>query len=529
MSRNSIFILLGVISAGVAYFFYPSFIALVQSAIAENLPHDFSRMLQKNDLVVFAGFISLFGLSFFLLYIIFPVSYVWYHINSAQNIVAALPVASNELKRTSKQTFLSQLKEMGFIGRLANSYGGSLIQEAEREVSAETLKNIRFIKKNVSRNKSRKIVVAPVRATISAAEIFNVDSLLNDHLLLGFFNIFAWVIAATGAIIFGISQLSPVQTGGGQITLMPAMQPGMVALLYCLASATIIMAGVRLLELVLAQNSRSLARKIDDLFDHGQWQQDIKDLQSHLLDNSVTEQIETILRNSFDKPVREISRAIKLLAAEQEKKLNNILLKTLENFTGNLEKKSATNTENLNQALKDATDSAELMKKQLVGANSDFSRQMDKQATTIARHLANMQKVLTSSEKTTRTGSEKLIATLTTEVNATYAQLDGFIKSNLKKLDDRQAKIDTALNDKNSILKDLHNSAKDLGTISNASGMLLERFIALSAELDNLLRKNGKNNPPQSDGNMDRLSQLRRAMIDLKQANSDRTGKLPEM
>ncbi len=533
MSRNSIFIILGLIAAGLAYFLNPSLTGLVGLIMTERLPYDFIRLVQNSGLVAFAGYISLFGLLFFLLYVIFPLSYVWYHINSANNIIAELPLASDATARTSKEIFLSRLKDLGFVGRLARIYGAYLVQGPDEEISTESLKNARIIKKGVGRGKNRKIIISPASATAPAEIIFNADSLVNDNLLLGFFAIFARILVGVGVISLGISLLSLSLTAGGQVTVMSPLQPGMTAFLYCLTSAVIISGLTRLFELILSQNSRALARMINALFHQGGWQQDIKTIQENLVNNSALAQVESVLQGRIDKPLkeisREISRAVKQLSEAQEQKLDNILSKTLDSYSGNLEKKSAANIENLNKILKETAHTADLMKKQFTGASSDFSKQMDKQSAAIARHLADMQKISANSEKATQKGSEKIISSLASEVKSTHKQLDEFIKSNLKKLDEKQTRIEKTFNDKNSILKDLHNSARDLGTISNASGMLLERFIALSGELDGVLKKIQQNGFSAGRGDSEKRDKLRQAMIELKKANRDRIDKLPEM
>lgn len=112
---------------------------------------------------------------------------------------------------------------------------------------------------------------------------------------------------------------------------------------------------------------------------------------------------------------------------------------------------------------------------------------MDKQAKAIAKHLTDMQKILKNSEKTTQTGANKIISAIASEVDNTYSRLGKFMESGLARIDAKQEALETAVNDKDSILKDLHNTAKDLGTISNASGRLLEKFNALAKEMDGIL------------------------------------------
>ncbi len=527
MSKNLIFFIMGIISIVLTYVYYQSLPNLVGMVASGNLPREFTRMLQNSELVTFAGFVSLFGLSFFLLYIVFPISYVWYHIFSAKRIIATLPLISNATKRTNKKTFLSQFKGLGFIEKLALSYGPYLIQGPEEEVKAEALKNIRIIKKNASNSKNEKLTISPVRATVPAGAIFNVDSLVIDHLFLGFFTVFARIMIGSGIICIGISIISfSFVQGKGEMALLTALQPGIMAFLYLLATSVIILGLAYLVDLVLSQSARSLARMINGVFHQNEWQQDINSL---LTSNSASEQFEDMLQSCLDKPMKDIARAVKVLAVEQEKKLDNILSKTLVSFFDNMEKKSGTDIGSLNKTLKDTAHTANLMKKQFTDANTQFSKQMDKQIAAISKHLAEMQKVLSNSEKTTQKGTEKIVSTLTTKVQDTYGELAIFMETSLNKLDDKHKALETAVSDKEGILKDLHSSAKDLGTISNASGMLLERFISLSTELDNILKNIREKGIDRSGGNAENRDKLKLAVMELKKSNKDRVGKLPKM
>jgi len=530
VSKNLTFFILGLISAVLAYIFYPSLPAWTELVTTERLPREFTRMVQNSTIVSFAGFTSLFGLSFVLLYLIFPVSYVWYHLLSAQRIIAELPLISNMIKRTTKKGFLSQLKGLGFIERLAISYDPYLIQGPEEEVKAEVLKKIRIIKKSVGNDKNEKHTISPVRATTPAEMFFNMDSLVSDHLLLGFFIIFARVMIGAGVICLGILLVSySFIEGKGQGTLLSSVLPGLTAFLYFLFSAVIITGLVHLVTLILSQNARRLARMINGLFHQNNWQQDINSIQEQLTSNSATEKFGAILHNSLDKPMKEISKAVKALTTEQEKKLDNILSETLVRFADNMGKKSEADIAHLSKTLNGAADAADQMKKQFTDSNLQFSKQMDKQTTAIAKHLTDMQKILTNSEKTTQKAAEKIVSSLAAEVEGTYGRLGKFMETSLSRLDSKHKTLESAVNDKNGILKDLHASAKDLGTISNASGMLLERFISLSTELDIILEHLQENSSDQNYGSSEKRDKLKLAMMKLQKTKKDKISELPDM
>lgn len=525
MSKNLTFSILGLLATVLAYIFYPTLPELAKIIIAENLPGEFIRLLGNSDLVTFAGFISLFGLSFFILYLVFPVFYIWYQIYITRRIIATLPLISNVTRRTSKNTFLSQLKGRGYIERLAVSYGPYLIQGPEEEVAADALKNVRSIKKSPKNTKTRKYTISPARATVPADVIFNVDSLVNDHLLLGFFTILARIMIGAGVVCVGISMVSlSLVPATEEIALITALQPGLVAFLYLLSSAVIITGFTHLSDLVLSQNSHRLARMINGLFHQNEWQQDINNL---LISNAATEQFKDILQDCMDRPLKDIARAVKSLTVEQEKKLDNILSITLARFSEHMESKAGTDMANINKALKDTALAAGLMKKQFTDANAQFSKQMDKQITATSKHLTDMQKVLSTSEKTTQKGAEKIVSSLAAEVQGTYGNLASFMETSLIKLDEKHKSLEKASRDKNGILTDLHKSAKDLGTISNASGMLLERFISLSTELDRVLKRIQENGLERSSVNAGKHDKLKLAVLELKKSNKARTGKLP--
>ncbi len=528
MSRNISFFILGLIAAALTYVFNPALPGLVEFLVSDRLPGDFIRLLRNSELIAFAGYISLFGLLFFLLYFIFPVSYTWYQINSAINIIDGLPPIHNPVRRTNKKAFLSALKSMGFIDRLATSYGPYLIQGPEEEVAKQKLKNTRIVQK--MNNKNQKILIAPVRATAPAELVFNSGSLVNDNLLLGFFTVFSRILAGAGVIIFGISLVSfSLSPGTDGAMLLSALQPGIVGLLFCLIAAVIISGLTHLLHMILSQNSRSLARMINALFYQGDWPEDMAEKDQKNKEKPILEQLEASLKNSMDKPMKEISKAVKALSVDQEKKLDSLLSKTLTVFSNNLEKNIKADATALNKALKDAGHAADVMKKQFGEANVQFSKQMEKQTTAIAKHLADMQKILTNSEKVTLKGTEKIISTISSEIDGTYTRLGEFMENSLKKLEEKQATIETAVNDKDSILQDLHNTAKDLGTISNASGKLLEKFKLLASEMDVVLNNIQKGGFERNNGRSEQRDKLKSAMLELKKSNNERTSELPDM
>lgn len=530
MSRNLSFFILGLISAVLAYFFHPLHADLVELVISERLPQDFVRMLQNSDLVAFAGLVCLFGISFVGFYLIFPVFYVWSQIYSARNIVAELPLASNPAQQTDKKTFLTQLSDLGFINQLAVAFGSYLTQKPEVEVTGEVLKKARIIKRLTKSDTKQTHMIAPVMACASADVIFNRDSLVTDSLLLGVFQLFARILIGIGVICLGISIFSYSPMAETPVkTIFLAAQPGMVALLYCLTSA-IIMAGlIHLVDLVLSQNVSSLARGINDLFHQNEWQQEIDDIKATLDENSIVEQLENIFQTSLNKPMREISKAVKALSVDQEKKLDNILSNTLDVFVQDLHKKTGKDTESLNKALKDAAQSADTMKKQFSVTSSEFTKNMNKQATVIALHLADMQKVLNKSEQTTQKGTEKIVSSLADELAGTQKRLGTFFETSLKKLEERQKTVEAAVTGKGSILDDLHKTAKDLAIISNASGTLLETFNSLSSELNVVLQHIQETGIDHINGRIEKRDKIKQALQELKKANSDKIGKLPDI
>lgn len=528
MSKNFIFIILGLISAVLTYIFSPSLVGLVEWTVTDRLPREFLRLLIASELVAFAGFVSMFGLTFFILYLIFPVSYIWHHIVSAKRLIAALPVVSNPVRRTGKKTFLSELKGLGFIRDLTESYAVYLIEGPEEDVSVQALKNPRLVKK--INNKNEKLKITPVRAAAPAEVIFNGYSMLTDNLQLSFFTIYARALAMVGLICLGLSAVAFLIAPGGQAAApLSLLQPGMVALLYCLISAVIISVLGRWLDLILSQNVNILARSINGLFYQGEWPQDKDGQAENSTEMAFIKKLDVTLTDNLDKPMKEIAKAMKAISVEQEKKLVDILNKTLRAFSDSLDKKNAGDTAALTKALKESAQAAEAMKKHFSEASGQFSKQMDKQATAIAKHLADMQKILGNNQKAAQQGTGKILSAVTAEVDKTYARLGSFMESSLSKLDEKQTAIETAVDDKDSILKDLHNTAKDLGTISNASGRLLEKFNALAKEMDSVLKiiqENGFDNSPASSEAGDKL---KLALLDLRKANRDKTSKLPNM
>lgn len=530
MSKNITFFILMLTAAILTYILNPSLAAVVELVTSERLPRDFVRMMRQSDLVAFAGAAGLFGVLFLLVYLVFPVTYVWYHIRSARRIVGELPLAHNPAKRTDKKKFLDRLQGLGFIYELAEKYSPYLIQEPEQEVKAEALKSVRILKKGPARNKEDKIVIAPVRATAPAEVIFNRDNLVRANLILDFFTVFARLLIGAGVIFLGLSlvdySLLPERQN---IDLLTALQPGMTALLICLIAGLLVAGGSRSAMMILTQNVKSLAFEINVLFHQNDWQQDMAAMAESLSGDALFAQFKGVLQKSLEPPMAEISSAVKALAVEQEKKLDGLLSNTLAYFTRDIEQRSAAEAKALNEALKSAADTADQMQKQFSEANTLFSKQMTKQSTAIARHLTDMQKALDSGEKKNRKEMDKMISSLVDEVEAAYKNFGGFVESNLKSLETKQAALDTAVSDRESILKDLHSSAKDLGTISNASARLLEKFNALASEMDVVLTRIQESGIHGANGDAEKRDKLKLALLNLKKATSDKTRELPDM
>tara|TARA_R110002096_G_scaffold13246_8_gene47115 strand:- start:21661 stop:23253 length:1593 start_codon:yes stop_codon:yes gene_type:complete len=527
VSKNLTFFILGLTAAVVAYIFNPALVVLVEMVSTATLPRDFLRMVSQSSLVAFGGYLSLFGLVFFLLYLVFPVTYVWYHISAAHSAMTRLPLASAPARRTTLKDFLSQMKEMGFIGKLAEAYSGYLVQEAERKVDPEVVKSARLSKRAVKSGDGKDVLIAPVRATARAKVLFNRDSLVGETLLLGFFPVFARLLIGAGVVCVGFSLVS-YSLDPAEMHVMTALQPGLVAFLYCLTAAIIIFGGAHFVEQILDQGAKLLARTIDGLFDQNEWQGDMNRLVGSLAEVNIADQLEEVLHKGLDKPMTEFSKAVKELSSAQEEKLDGLMVKSLADFSQTMTKQVGVDADNLNKALKDATLAADKMKKQQLDGAMQFTKQMDKQAATIAKHLLEMQKNLKASEKTTHTGTEKLIAGLTTEVEKTYQNMAEFVESNLKTLQEKQDAFEASVQDKDNILSDLHNTARDLGTISNASGKLLDKFNQLTTEMDTILRTIQEKGPVSRNGAA-KNNKLKDALLNLRQSNSERTRELPDM
>lgn len=530
MSRNLTFFFLGLTAAVVAYIFHPLHGELVGWVITENLSPAFSEMLKSNEIVALASLVSLFGITFVGLYLIFPVFYVWSHINSARNIVGALPLATNLAQRTDKTTFLAKLSGLGLINRLAKAFGDYLTQQAEEDVSGEALKNAPIIRGMSQSPKKQVAKIAPVRASASAEGIFNRDSLVVDNLFFGALNLLARILVAIGVICMGISLVVPSMAAAPlDQPLIITIQPGLVALLYCVTAALIMSAFIHLADMILSQNASSLARGINDLFHQNGWQRDLDDLSGSFGHRDVGAQLENILQSGLNKPMKEITKAVKALSMDQEKKLGSILSKALDFFIGDLDKKLGKDTEILNKALKDAAKSADIMKKQFSDSNVQFTKNMNKQAAVIALHLADMQKILSKSEQTTQKGTDKMITSLSKDLEASQRRLSIFMETSLRKLDNRQKAMDAAATGKDSILNDLQKTAKDMATISNASGTLLDRFHSLSSELMGMVDHIRDAEIARNNGRIAQQGKVKVALEDLKKSNRAKLGDLPDL
>ena len=89
-----------------------------------------------------------------------------------------------------------------------------------------------------------------------------------------------------------------------------------------------------------------------------------------------------------------------------------------------------------------------------------------------------------NSEQRLTVQTEKMLDSLKEEIDQNYKKYGEFIGEHMSRIEETQEVLNGALADKDSLVQGLKKTSQDLGTISEASGKLVDRFAKLSKELD---------------------------------------------
>jgi len=530
--RNVYFILTVIISALCAYFFNPVLLDMLEDIFSKALP----RSILKSDLVHLSGFASLMGLALLVFTFILPALRVWYYLAGALRAIAELPLAHEKLHQTTVKSFLAKLSDLGFIHDLARIYSSHLVQGPDQEISSEVLEEMKVSKILLKNNKNKKFIIAPVRAVQTADFVFNPHQLVDQRIFMWFFNMLPTILAGIGGICLMLSfvDFALNSSVGGGTPMLVGLQAGVVSIALCLISAIIVTIISRLMGDMLRGGAHRLCHDIDNLFHHDS----LNELLSHMTDNvdsaAISDDMALKLERTIAKPLNAMTRATKALAAEQEEKLDTILGKTLARFTLDYEKNAGLEADSLNQSLKASAKAAKDMEKHIQDSSVKFSKQLDQQASAIARHLSDMQKILEKAEKKSKdslsSDVEKMVKNLTEEMQDNFEKFGKYMDQSLTELSIRQDKLDHAVVNKDNILQDLHKTARDLGTISEASGQLLEKFSRLSKGMENILEQTGPMQGQTSSmaSGMDREKMID-ALKDLQKITKNKSRELPKL
>lgn len=526
MSRNVYFILAVIISAVCAYILNPMMLGALETILRQDVP----RALLQSDLVMLSSYVSLMGLSLLVFSFVFPALHVWYYLSSALSRTGELPLACDPLHQTSVKDFLQKLSGLDFIHEKARIYSSHLIQGPEQEVPEEILKEMKVSK--ILIKKTRKFVIAPVRAAQKADFVFASEHMVDQRVFMWFFNVLPALLGGIGGICLMLSfvafALNPA-AGGDIDPMMMGLQAGVVAIAFCLISAIIVTITCHLMGNMLRSGASLLCQRIDNLFHHDSVHEVLAHLMDNVISSDMSDDMALKLDKTISKPLNAMTRATKALAADQEQKLDGLLNKSLARFMVDYEKKLGVEANSLNATLRTSTKAAHDMEKQVQDSAAKFAKQMDQQAISIARHLSDMQKILEKNEKQSKEGFgadvEKVIGSLKTEMQGNYEKFGKYMDQSLTELSIRQHSLDKAVVNKDNILQDLHKTARDLGMISEASGQLLEKFHRLSEGMETVLKHTGPMDGKSSD--LDR-GKMMDALRGLQKLSKGRTRELPE-
>lgn len=458
----------------IAYFLTPLLPGMVKGVSSMRLPADFTSMLTHSSLVYFAGFTSFLSLSLFLFLFFFPAAHVWYYLGRAKNILSRLPMACDPVRRTTKKTFLDSLKELDFIHEMSVIYSDYLIQEDGRDVSEEALKELSASRLNSVKGKAAKVTIDPVSATVQASFVFRADQMVDQRLFLWFFSAFPRLIGAIAIVLLSICLAGALLTGPEGGSLIEALRPGIVAFSLCLTSALVIGFLCRVIVSGLYHQAADVAQMIDHLFHHDGLRRDIREMLGHNTAQGGMKELE----KAVSRPITALVKSIDSLSENQEKKLDDLISGTLASFTKEMEKTTGQQAAKLAKTLEDASKVTVEMKKSL-----------EEQSKSHIKHLEDMRALIAQQETETKVGLLDKIESL---------------------ISDLKGEVNKALTDKNSVLEDLHKSAKDMGTISGASGKIVEKFEKLSKELDGLLKQTHASSPAENQTLLEAVEALQK-------------------
>ncbi|WP_417317492.1 hypothetical protein [Emcibacter sp.] len=521
--RILFFLLTLLVSAVVAYFAVPIIMSLTVFLATEKMPRDFLQMLMTSDLVAVAGYVCVFFMSMVIFAHLLPSLHIWVYLVRAKKRLAQLPLACDKIRQTTVKKFLSSLEGLDFVHELAVIYGGNLEQLPAREVPEEVLKKTKTSRAIARKDKEEKVTVEPVLAAAGAESVFSQAQLVDQRLFLWFMVALPRLLLAVGGLILVINilvlgvfdpALKVNMTTLGDFVAQ--LQPGLVALAYTTFTALLIYALVTFSIGVLRQNAGEIPVLIDYLFHHNGLHMYLRDMSERMQEDSLSGEVEKALQ----RPLNVIGKATKALADDQGARLEAFLSGALSAFEQEMEKNAGKQLSALTISLDKAQKTAEKMEKNFSSTANSFAKQLEQMKDAVHKDEK------ASEQKLTRQ-TEKILESLKEEIDQNYKKYGEFIGEHMARIEETQAVLNGAMADKDSLVQGLKKTSQDMGTISEASGKLVDRFTKLSKELDTLIRE--ARSTTSGAASASQKDELLEALEKLKKQRESQIGELPSL
>ncbi|WP_321392609.1 hypothetical protein [Emcibacter sp.] len=506
-----------------AYFATTIVTSLTIILSTERLPRDFLRLLMSSELVTIASYICVFFMSMVIFAHLLPSFHIWFHLTRAKKRLGQLPLACDRIRQTTVKKFLTALEGLDFVHEFAVIYSEHLDQLPEREVPEELLKKAKINRAITKRGQDEKVTIAPVLASVGAASVFSPEQLVDQRLFLWFVEALPKVLLTVGGLLLLVNILNlPVFDPALNVNMttlgdfISQLQPGLTALVISIFTALLIYTLVTFSTGVLRQNARELPSLIDHLFHHNGWHTVLKEMAEMMRENSLSKDVE----KAIQRPLAAIGKATKALSDDQGSKLEEFLSTAIAAFEKEMEKNAGKQLSALTTSLEKAQKTAEKMEMSFSATATGFAGQLEQMREAVAKEEKQSEQHIVAQ-------TEKMLETLKAEIGQNYEKYGEFIGEHMSRIEETQDVLNNALANKDSLVQGLKKTSQDLGTISEASGKLVDRFAKLSKELDSLIRE-AKNSPPGSVSSAQK-NELLEALEKLKKQRLTQIEELPEL
>ncbi|HPF46407.1 MAG: hypothetical protein KDF58_13695 [Alphaproteobacteria bacterium] len=437
LPRNLLFMIALLGSAVAAYFLNSGLFSLLQFVFDIKVNSIFTRILDGSSLWGIASYWSTFSLLMFLSAFLIPAVVNIVGLVSLKGRISELPRASDNAQHVTKEKFLKVMSEFKLVyAEFAVPYASYIIERQEKDIRKKTT----FIGKGKAK------VMNPVIVSVltPASQIFKIDRILNSRLSVWFMRPMPRVLIGIGFLLFIVSFAGALQSDNGTLVGNETFLMGASSFALCIGVGVFMTAMFRVFMGHIYHRAAEVVKMIENLFNLETKEQEAVQFES--VESALNKTVSTF--KDFSKSINE----------KQEEAVNQLIVKTLEDYVKQIGKATTDQTKEL-QKLVD----------QLTKQSTEASKEISKRFEDYSKKIEETQKKLDmGQDKTFETISdkiEKLITSLNKEVSK--ASDTAFVK--------------------NSILEDLNKTAKDLGDVSKASDHVTAKFDLVSAGLDRLI------------------------------------------